>query len=193
MAQYIMVFLTPFYLQSVLHYAPMSVGLLMSSFPLAVILVAPWSGALSDRVGTTKLAFVGAALCAVALLLLSRLGDGPTTADIVWRLVLFGLGTGLFQSPNNSAVMGSAPRAHLGVASGVLSTMRNIGMVLGIATGGAVLYASTPSHPFRGSLPQGADPAAFLKGLASAYIVGGVLTATASLLSLARGRAEEPG
>ena len=75
---------------------------------------------------------------------------------MAWRLALFGVGTGLFQSPNHSAVMGNAPRSHLGVASGILGTMRNVGMVFGVAAGGAVLFAFAPPGAFQKvSAPQG--------------------------------------
>ncbi|HHW19043.1 MAG TPA: MFS transporter [Firmicutes bacterium] len=184
MSQYVMVFLTPFYLQRVLHYAPNKVGLIMTSFPLAVMVIAPFSGSLSDRVGTRILTCLGAGTSALSLFLMSRLPASASTADVVWRLALFGLGTGIFQSPNNSAVMGSAPKSHLGVASGILATMRNVGMALGIATGGAVLYAIVPSHILQKATLESSEIAAFLSGLKYAYIAGGVLSAVASLTSL---------
>ena len=68
MSQYVMVFLTPFYLQRVLHYAPNNVGLIMTSFPLAVMVVAPFSGSLSDRIGTRTLACLGAGISALSLI-----------------------------------------------------------------------------------------------------------------------------
>ncbi len=188
MSQYVMVFLTPFYLQRVLHCTPSDVGLIMTSFPLAVMAVAPFSGSLSDRVGTSIPASLGAAMCAVALFLMSRLPADPAPSEIVWRLALFGLGTGIFQSPNNSAVMGNVPRPHLGVASGILATMRNVGMVLGIAAGGSILYASTPAEILHKATLEDWEASAFLLGLKHAFLLGAVLTALASLASVFRGR-----
>ncbi|MGI6548279.1 MAG: MFS transporter [Bacillota bacterium] len=72
-SQYILVFLTPFYLQRVIHYTPDKIGLLMTCFPFAVMVVAPFSGALSDRLGTRELAFSGAAVFAAALLAMAFL------------------------------------------------------------------------------------------------------------------------
>jgi len=186
MAQYVMVFLTPFYLQRLLHCAPNDVGLIMTACPLAIMAVAPFSGSLSDRVGTRTLACAGAAICAIALLLMSLLPISATPWDIAWRLALFGIGTGIFQSPNNSAVMGSAPRPQLGTASGILATVRNVGMVLGIATGGAVLYALVPADVLQA--PSLTDEAAdrFLYGLRYAYLAGAILTAIAAGTSLIR-------
>ena len=152
-SQYIMVFLTPFYLQRVLHYPADRIGLLMTFFPLAIIAVAPFSGALSDRIGTRVLASLGAAVCALALVAMGFLPTAVGLLAVGWRLALFGLGTGIFQSPNNSAVMGAVPRPYLGTASGILATVRNIGMALGIATGGLVLYTCvTPAIMAKSSL-----------------------------------------
>ncbi len=186
MSQYIMVFLTPFYLQRVLHYDPEKLGLIMTSFPLAVMAVAPFSGALSDRVGTSLLACLGAGLCAVSLFLMGTLPAGAGAADVVWRVAVFGLGTGIFQSPNNSAVMGSVPKQRLGIASGVLATVRTVGMVMGIATGGAVLSTFVPPAVLQEASLQGAGSAVFLKGLEYAYTTGGVLTGIAALAALVR-------
>ena len=193
MSQYVMVFLTPFYLQRVLHYAPNNVGLIMTSFPLAVMVIAPFSGSLSDRMGTRTLASLGAGTCALALFLMSQLPASASSADVVWRLALFGLGTGIFQSPNNSAVMGSAPRPHLGTASGILAAMRNVGMVLGIATGGAVLYAFAPPSVLQKATLESTEAAAFLSGLRYAYIAGAILTGIAAVTSLVRSREERAG
>jgi EmrB/QacA subfamily drug resistance transporter len=193
MSQYVMVFLTPFYLQRVLHYAPNHVGLIMTFSPLAVMAVAPFSGSLSDRMGTRTLPLLGAGICALSLFLMSQLPVSASSADVVWRLALFGLGTGIFQSPNNSAVMGSAPRPHLGTASGILATMRNVGMVLGIATGGAVLYAFVPSPILQKATLESAEATAFLSGLRYAYIAGAILSGIATVTSLVRSREEKNG
>jgi EmrB/QacA subfamily drug resistance transporter len=188
MSQYVMVFLTPFYLQRLLHYPPNNVGLTMTAFPLAVMVVAPFSGSLSDRTGTRTLACCGAATCALALFLMSQLPLSATSLDIIWRLALFGLGTGIFQSPNNSAVMGSAPRPQLGIASGTLSTVRNLGMVFGIATGGAVLYTLVPPTILQRPSLIGQDAVGFHFGLRYAYIAGAILTGIAAVTSLVRVR-----
>lgn len=191
MSQYVMVFLTPFYLQRILHYTPDNLGLVMTAFPLAVMAVAPFSGSLSDRIGTRVPTCLGAATCALSLFFMSQLSASASSLDVVWRLVLFGLGTGIFQSPNNSAVMGSTPKPHLGVASGVLAMTRNVGMVLGIATAGAVLYAFAPSHILQQASLEPSEAALFLSGLKYAYMAGAILTGVASLTSLVRSKEEK--
>ncbi|MCJ7664998.1 MAG: MFS transporter [Desulfobacterales bacterium] len=186
MSQFVLVFLTPFYLQRLLHYAPNTLGLTMTAFPLAVMVVAPFSGSLSDRLGTGILACLGAAISACALFLMSRLPPVATSLDVVWRLAVFGLGAGIFQSPNNSAVMGSAPRPQLGMASGILATVRNVGMVFGIATGGAVLYALVSPGTLQQPTLIGKEAAEFLFGLRHAYLVGALLAGAAAATSLFR-------
>ena len=109
----------------------------MTAFPLAVLCVAPVAGALSDRIGTVRPAVLGAGVSAVSCGLLAALPADAGAEQVAWRLALFGLGAGIFGSPNNSAVMGSAPREHLGVASSLLGTVRTVGMVLGVAAGAA--------------------------------------------------------
>lgn len=139
MAQYIIVFITPFYLQQQLGFTPSKVGITMTAFPLTVLVVAPLSGALSDKIGNRLLSSAGAVFCALGALSLSFVSPDFLPSDVAWRLSLFGLGTGMFQSPNNSAIMGAVPKKRLGIAGGVLATTRNVGMVLGIAAGSAVL------------------------------------------------------
>jgi len=186
MAQYIMVFVTPFFLQRVLDFDSGQTGLLMTCFPLAVMAVAPFSGALSDRIGTRTLASLGAAICAAALLAMAFLPLNPPSWEIGWRLALFGIGTGIFQSPNNSAVMGSAPRPYLGIASGTLAMIRNVGMALGIAAGGLVLYSIVPAGIMGAFKLSGEEVIIFIKGLRAAYLAGAAFTALAAIFALIR-------
>ncbi len=182
-SQYILVFLTPFYLQRVIHYSPEKVGLLMTSFPLAVMAVAPFSGALSDRLGTRGLAVTGAAFCAAALTTMAFLPPDAAPLSIGWRLAFFGLGTGIFQSPNNSAVMGSVPRPHLGIASGILGTVRTTGMAVGIAMAGLVLYSLVSPEVMSLDYLSGRNATSFLGGLKYAYFLGAGFSALAALFS----------
>ena len=185
MALYALVFLTPFYLAFALHYSILKVGLVMAASPIATLFVAPLSGALSDRIGTRGLTVCGMIICALGLYLMSGLQESSDAFDVIWRICIVGAGMGMFQSPNNSAVMGSVPPWHLGISSGILAAMRNVGMVLGIAVTGAVLYNVAPialsGHP--GSFSP-ADIQEFLTGLRWAFISGAVIAGIAALTSL---------
>jgi len=81
--------------------------------------------------------------------------------------------------------MGSVPPQYLGIASGVLAAMRNVGMVLGIGVAGAVLYALAPvsAKATPGSFTPD-DVALFIHGIRWAYVVAGALAATSALTSL---------
>ena len=188
MATYAFVFLTPFYLSIVLHYDILKIGLVMAASPVATLVVAPLSGALSDRIGTRPLAFCGMCLSAAGLILLSRLQASSNALDVAWRLAIAGAGAGLFGSPNNSAVMGSVPMVHLGIASGILAAMRNVGMVLGIAVAGAVLYSCAPvTHSMQTSAFGEAEVQEFLNGLRWAYMTGACIAGAAAITSLVAG------
>jgi EmrB/QacA subfamily drug resistance transporter len=188
MAQYVVVFVTPFFLSRVLHEGPARVGLVLTAFPLTILAVAPFAGALSDRIGTVALAAGGSSVCALACLLFAaRPGDGGIL-PVILCLVVFGLGTGTFQSPNNSAVMGAAPREHLGVVSSLLGTSRSVGMVLGVAAAGAVLYAAVPASVLKAPELGPSEAAAFSAGLRWAYAAAALFAAASALLSIGRGR-----
>lgn len=132
-ALFVQIFLLPFYLIEALVIEPASAGLVLSAQPLVMALVASPSGWLSDRIGSRGLAVTGMMILAGGLVGISTIG--PDTGHLVVAIWLgvMGLGTGIFISPNSSAIMGSAPRAQQGVAGGVMAVARNLGMMLGIA------------------------------------------------------------
>lgn len=123
----------PFYLQNVLGRDAVQTGLLMSPWPLAIMLVAPLAGRLSDRHSAGLLGAAGMVVFAAGLAALALLPTDPSSRQIVWRMVLCGAGFALFQSPNNKAIIGSAPIARTGGASGMLGTARLLGQTTGTA------------------------------------------------------------
>jgi len=148
------VFLTPVLLENGFGYNTAKAGWIIAAVPAGVMLLAPISGSLSDRIGTRGLAAAGETVVAVGLagmaVLLHGVHAGSIAQEralpvILCMMLLVGIGTGLFQSPNNSAIMGSVPRTHLGIGGGVLSTMRNLGMAFGIAVSSAVAGIEIPS------------------------------------------------
>jgi len=131
-------FMLPFYLEELRGFSVIEAGLLLSPLPLTIAVIAPFSGALADRIGTRWLAATGLAIACIGLVLISQLNAHSSVADIIWRLVVTGVGQALFQSPNNSALMGSAPRGRQGVASGFLATGRVMGQSVSVALAGAI-------------------------------------------------------
>ncbi|MDI3480670.1 MAG: hypothetical protein PWQ97_325 [Tepidanaerobacteraceae bacterium] len=189
-AQYMMVFLTPFFLDRA-GYSTNQIGLIMTAFPITMLMVAPISGTLSDKIGPLFLSTGGALICSVALYLMSTLNLSSSRSEVVWRLVLFGLGNGLFQTPNNSSVMGSAPRERQGIASGVLATMRNVGMVLGIALGSGLF--SMRNAYYLDILPQSGkalQDAAYMNGLRDMFVLTAMIDLLCMITSMVRGKQE---
>ncbi len=140
-----LVFLLPFFLQNVQGRSPREAGLLMITAPLMVGVTSPVSGWLSDRVGTRPLTAIGLGMLVFAYGFISTLTSDTSTLGYIGRIVWVGFGMGIFQSPNNSAIMGSVPRERLGVASGLLSLTRTLGQTLGVALMGA-LWAALVHH-----------------------------------------------
>ena len=147
------VFLLPFYLMYGRGLGPAQVGLVLTTQPLVMAVVAPVSGALSDRVGSRALATVGMAILAAGLFALSRLGPTSPMLLVALALVVTGLGTGIFGSPNNNTLMGAAPRHRQGIAGGVLACARNTGMVLGVGLAAAVFTTVLAHTPPGGPVP----------------------------------------
>lgn len=171
-------FLVPFYLVDGMGYGATNAGILIMAMPITMMLCAPFSGWLSDRIGPRIPASVGMALLSGGIFMLSRLGATPSVEQIVPRLVVAGMGLGLFSSANNSAIMGSVPMHRQGVANGVVSTVRQLGMMLGVAVSTAVFTARFPAYRLLSA--SGATTAAagdaFL--LTAAIILVGVLTSS---------------
>ncbi len=131
-------FMLPFYFEELRGFPTEVAGLLLTPLPLTIAVFAPLSGTLADRIGTRWLAAAGLTLACIGLVLISQLDAHSSIFDIVWRLVVTGLGQALFQSPNNSALMGAAPKDQQGSASGFLATGRVVGQSLSVALAGAV-------------------------------------------------------
>ena len=129
-----MAFVTlPFYLERGLGFGRGETGLLMTPWPLTVMIVAPVAGRLADRFSPGLLGGLGQALMVIGLLLLALLPLHPALWDIGWRMSLCGVGFGLFNSPNNKTMIASAPPSRAGGASGMQATSRLLGQTSGVA------------------------------------------------------------
>ncbi|WP_059244682.1 MFS transporter [Brucella vulpis] len=123
----------PFLFQTVFGFRPIEVGFLMMPWPIALALVAPLSGKLSDKYSPAILGLLGLITFSVGLALVGLLPVHPTIPDICWRMAICGVGFGLFQAPNNRMMITSTPRARSGAASGMLGTARLFGQSVGAA------------------------------------------------------------
>ena len=142
-AQMLAMVALPFYLQRSLGYSEVDTGLIMTAWPAIIMVVAPVAGILVERIHAGALGGVGLIAMATGLFLLAYLPEQITTFDIIWRLVLCGFGFGLFQSPNNSILIASAPQQRSGSASGMLATARLTGQTTGAALVALLFHATS--------------------------------------------------
>jgi DHA2 family multidrug resistance protein-like MFS transporter len=140
------VFVTlPFYFQEALGRSQVATGLLMTPWPATVALIAPVAGRLADRYPAGILCGIGLAVLTSGFVLLAILPAQPQTADIVWRMMICGFGFGFFGSPNNRAIVTSAPRERSGGAGAIQSTARLLGQTVGAALVALVFGFAGPS------------------------------------------------
>lgn len=135
----------PFYLQHVLGYTDVRTGLLMSAWPAVIMVVAPLAGVLVERIHAGLLGGIGLLVMASGLLSLLLLPDHPTDLGLLVRLAVAGIGFGLFQSPNNSILIASAPPERSGSASGMLGSARLLGQTTGAALVAALFRLYEPA------------------------------------------------
>ena len=179
-------FLLPFYLQNSLGYSAQQAGFMMAVVPICQGITAPISGALSDKIGTRPITALGLAFLLVGYICASTLWLETTALGYILRSIPVGLGFGIFQSPNNSAVMGSAPKEQLGVASSLLTITRTLGQTTGIAVLGAV-WASRTFFYAGQVYPGGATDAPFaaqVSGQHDTFILAVIITSASLVLAI---------
>jgi EmrB/QacA subfamily drug resistance transporter len=133
--------LMPFYYEKVLGVSTQKTGLYMMAFPIAMAIISPFSGALSDKIGAAVLTSSGLVINGIALILLANISINTPIYLVLFYMLLMGLSLGFFQSPNNSCIMGSVPKNKLGAANGITQLVKNLGMVIGIAFSVALFTA----------------------------------------------------
>jgi DHA2 family multidrug resistance protein-like MFS transporter len=163
----------PFLMLDAWHLTPLHAGLVITAWPCGVVAIAPIAGRLIGRFHGGLLGGIGLIVLCAGLALLAGMGHQPTTVDVAWRLLVCGLGFGLFQSPNNHTIVTSAPLRRAGAASGMLGTARLTGQSFG-AVLLAIIFAAAGTA-------DGSGPRAAL-GLAALF------AAASALFSLARMR-----
>jgi EmrB/QacA subfamily drug resistance transporter len=187
-------FLMPFYLQELLSFPTHKAGLILSTVPVTISFVAPLSGWLSDRFGSRVLSSLGLAIGSIGLWFLSNLTARASVLDILWPLVVTGFGQALFQSPNNSAIMGSVLPNRLGIASGFLATVRVLGQGFSVALAGAIFTSLDGSQAgallrHKGTLAIGPLEDTFVHAFHMALFTCMIIAAIGVITSLLRGHA----
>ena len=189
MILFVVIMLTPFYLDRVLSLPSFRIGLVMMSIPLAVMVVAPVAGHLSDRIGARLLSTVGLALSSLGLLLLADLPVDVQPWHVAVRLGLMGCGQAMFLAPNSASLLGRVERQYAGASAALLATARNLGMLLGIAQAGLVfsLVFSNVTSGLDMKDFSGNHTAAFLLAMNAAFHVAAVFGLFGVLVSWRRG------
>ncbi len=126
-------FLLPFYLQDVLHFTPTHMGWMIIANSAIIVMVAPLAGWLSDRMGSRLLCTIGSSIIVIGQFFIASLSVDSSVPRILFPLLLIGLGWALFNSPNQSAILGSVPRDKVGTASGMNTTTARTGGAMGVA------------------------------------------------------------
>lgn len=193
-SEFMMVFLAPYYLQQQHMLSISASGLIMLPMSLMMMAAAPVSGAISDKSDGRIISCIGLGILAATNLSFGSFHQDTPIPLLLLAFAVTGLGAGLFHTPNNSIVMGSAPAQNRGVASATLGTMRNIGMVLGEAISAALLsskvsYATTmfSAKGMKGALLQ---QSVFVYAMRIVCITAACSALIALFLTLSRGKKE---
>lgn len=176
--------IAPFYAQNMLNLSPFYAGFLLMLLPICMVVVAPISGALSDKIGSEFLTFAGLVVMVIAQIGLAQLHVGSSVVLVGIWIAMLGIGSGLFQSPNNSLVMSKVPRTQLGSAGSVNSLVRNVGMVVGITIATTILFqvmSSRAGYRVTGLIPG--RPELFIEGMHVVFVTSASICLVAALLT----------
>ncbi len=166
-------FLLPFYLEEVLGFDLLRTGLALSVAPLVLGFVSPLAGSWSDRIGVRRLTLAGLVILAATYVGFQTLSVDTTFLTFSLLAIPLGAGIGVFQSPNNSAIMGTMPREYAGVAGGLLTLTRLLGQIAGVAAVGSLWAARVAAGAGPGFTGDaiGAPPAVQVEALHETAIV----------------------
>ena len=195
MALYGIGLLTAIYLELVQDSSASLTGWLLLSMPLLMAVLSPFSGRLSDRIGSRVLATGGMVAIAAGMVLLALTPEAAPLWRVALCLGVVGLGMAAFSAPNTSAVMGSVRRDQLSQASAFLSTMRTSGQALSVALLGGIAASQLGAvggrllltHGHGGGALAARAVDAYAQGYRYAMVTGAVLALVGALVSLTRG------
>ncbi len=193
-------FLMPFYLQNVLGYSPGEIGLILVPSSLCMIIMSPISGRLSDRYGWRIFNVLGMGLAASGLFILSRVSVDSSLVMPLIAMMLQNAGMSMFDTTNNSSIMGAVEQGRYGVVSGLVNLVRNAANVTGVALATAIVTAIMASNGYLPRLDVVSDATgpglfnAFVSGLRITYLSFGCLLLVGMVVSFLKGslRREAP-
>jgi EmrB/QacA subfamily drug resistance transporter len=173
------VFLLPLYLMLGRSLSPAEAGLILITQPLVMASITVLSGSLSDRIGSRLPVTLGMLLLASGLFLLSRFDAATPLPLLIATLVLNGLGVGMFNAPNSSAVMSAVPSSQRGVAAAILSTARTLGNTLGLGLAGAIFSTVLGERELT-------NPTYVVQAVSAAFLTASLLALVGAAISSTR-------
>jgi EmrB/QacA subfamily drug resistance transporter len=170
------------YLQSVLGFSPLEAGAILLPMSAVMLVLAPMSARLVERLGTKLVLGTGLLVVALALALQTTLDTGSSTLHVVLVTIVLAVGMANVMAPATESIMGSLPRAKAGVGSAVNDTTRQMGGAIGVALIGSLL-ASVYRSDVRTGLAGSGSPASLVEqasssvqsGVAAGRELGGAL------------------
>jgi len=186
-----LMFLFPFFLELVKGLSPKETGALMILVAAAMLVVGPAAGALSDRFGARLLTSCGMGVCALTFFCFSRFTEETPIYAIVLALTAAGLGTGLFSSPNTSAMLGAISPDQQAIGSSIGMTSKNLGLLLGVALMESIFSGTLhlESVGLGESLaPLALSRSALCEAFGRVYEVAALFALAAMVASIVRGR-----
>ncbi len=194
MARGSVMFLLVFYFQGIKALDPIISGMLLAPLAAAMMIMSPISGWLSDRFGSRQLSSIGLFISAVGLLGMIRIKATTTITELIIWMIVMGLGTGMFFSPNTNSIMSSVPAERRGIAAGVRIMLINAGNIISIGLALAILSSSISQEAIQALFigtqvgSKGIAVSEFISGLRIAFIVSFALSLVAAIISYLRGK-----
>lgn len=174
-------FFISLYLQYLKDLDARTAGMIMIAQPVAMTILSPIAGKLSDKRNPGVIASTGMGITAIGLILLCFINSTTPLPLIIMLMLLLGTGFGLFSSPNSNAIMSSVEKRHLGVASGVVGTMRMVGQMMSMGIAMMLIAINLGKDPIVPETYPG-----LLASMRTGFIIFSVLSLLGVFASLAR-------
>lgn len=183
-----------FYLQGpLMHLTPLEAGIFLIPMSISLSIMGPISGSLSDRFGFRRPVIAGLLISAAGFLIMSTIGSSVTEVQMILPLVLIGSGMGIFASPNRSSIMNAVPGIRRGVASGISSTLVNVGNTMSIGLAFLIMEISTPKATLDGifsgssSLVSGFSVTGFIYSVHLVFLISALMLFVSTVIYIMLG------
>lgn len=186
-------FLLIFFFQGIKGIDPIVAGMLLAPMAVSMMVVSPISGYLSDKYGSRHLSSIGLFISAIGLAGMMFITSKTSTTELMVWMLIMGVGSGMFFSPNTSAIMSMVPADKRGIAAGIRTMMNNAGTVLSIALSMAIISSSISPDAMQALFigtqvgSQGIAINQFISGLRMAFTISFAFSIIAAFISYLRG------